>query len=100
MTRRSALLFTFMLALTGCARKPETKGKEYVLRGEIKSLDSAGKMATIKHEKIDGWMEAMTMDFPVKPDAEFLKLHVGDRVTGKVVVSDLSYYVTDLKIQR
>ena len=27
--------------------------------------------ALIKHEKIDDWMEAMTMDFPIKDKAEF-----------------------------
>ena len=38
------------------------------------------------------------MEFPVKPDSEFQKLHVGDHIEGTVVVNDLNYYVTDIKV--
>jgi Cu/Ag efflux protein CusF len=43
-------------------------------------------------------MDAMTMEYPVKPDAEFQKLHVGDKIEATVVVNDPSYYVTDVKV--
>jgi len=43
-------------------------------------------------------MEAMTMEYSVKPDSEFRKLHVGDRIRATVVVIDPSYYVTDVTI--
>jgi Cu/Ag efflux protein CusF len=38
------------------------------------------------------------MEYPVKPDAELQKLHVGDRIEATVVVNDLKYYVTDVKV--
>jgi Cu/Ag efflux protein CusF len=44
-------------------------------------------------------MEAMTMEYSVKPDAEFQKLHVGDHIQATVVVNDDKYYVTDVKIK-
>ena len=95
MTRR--LLFPALcLLLAGCAAKPEPK--RYPIQGVVKLLDPASKTATIEHQKIGDWMEAMTMEFPVKPDGEFQKLHVGDRIQGTVVVEDVKYYVTDVKI--
>ena len=96
MTRILTLLL-FTLALAACgAQKPAAK--HYPMQGEIKALDATAKTATIDAGKIDNWMEAMTMEYPVKPDAEFQKLHVGDHIEATVVVEDPSYYVTDVKV--
>jgi Cu/Ag efflux protein CusF len=95
MTRRTTVLL-LALALAGCGAKDQTK--RYAMEGEIKALDPATKTATIAHGKIGDWMEAMTMEYPVKPDTEFQKLHVGDRIQATVVVSDDKYYVTGVKI--
>ena len=49
--------------------------------------------------QIGDWMAPMTMPYSVKPDSELKKLHVGDRIEATVVVvSDTSYYVTDVKV--
>ena len=69
------------------------------MQGEIKALDANAKTATIAAGKIGDWMEAMTMEYPVKPDAEFQKLHVGDKIDATVVVVDPTYYVTDVKVK-
>jgi Cu/Ag efflux protein CusF len=97
MTRRSAVLL-LALALAGCGAQKQAK--RYPMQGEIKALDPASKTATIAHGKISDWMDAMTMDYAVKPDAEFQKLHVGDRIEATVVVEDVKYYVTDVKVVR
>lgn len=96
MIRRIFLLLLAALALAGCgARKP---AKLYDMQGEIKALDPATKTATIQHGKIGDWMEAMTMEYRVKPDSEFQKLHVGDHIQAKVVVADPEYYVTSVQV--
>ncbi len=95
MTRRTGILLLFALALAGCGAKTS---KRYDMKGEIKALDPGSKTATINAGKIGDWMEAMTMDYKVKPDAEFQKLHVGDKIEAKVVVEDPSYYVTDVRV--
>jgi Cu/Ag efflux protein CusF len=69
------------------------------MEGEVKALDPAAKTATIAAGKIGDWMDAMTMEYPVKPDAEFQKLHAGDRIQATVVVDGDKYYVTDVKIE-
>ena len=97
MTRRTVVLL-LALALVGC--RPRSQTKRYAMQGEVKALDPAAKTATIAHGKIGDWMEAMTMEYPVKPDAEFQKLHVGDRIQATVVVNDDKYYVTEVKIEQ
>jgi Cu/Ag efflux protein CusF len=96
MTRRTSVLL-WALALAGCGAKNQTK--RYAMEGEVKAVDPATKTATIAAGKIGDWMEAMTMEYPVKPDAEFRKLHVGDRIQATVVVSGDTYYVTEVRIR-
>jgi Cu/Ag efflux protein CusF len=96
MTRRIALPLLFALALAACSSPPKTK--TYPMQGEIKALNADSKSATIAAGKIGDWMEPMTMDYPVKPDAEFQKLHVGDRIEAKVVVQEEKYYVTEVTV--
>lgn len=97
MTRRALVFLPVLLAmLAGCAQKPPVK--RYPMQGEVKALDAPAHTATIAAGKIGDWMEAMTMEYPVKPEAEFQKLHVGDRIEATVVVGDPAYYVTEVKI--
>ena len=96
MTRRTSVLL-LALALAGCGARNQTK--RYPMEGEVKALDPASKSATIAAGKIGDWMEAMTMEYSVRPDAEFQKLHVGDHIQATVVVNDDKYYVTDVKIK-
>ncbi len=94
----STLLLAAALLFAGCGSKPEPK--RYPMQGTVKSLDPNTKTAMIDAGKIGDWMEAMTMEYPVKPDAEFQKLHVGDKIDATVVVSDPGYYVTDVKVKQ
>ena len=83
MQRRTLLAGLVLLA--GCAKQaPE---KRYTLTGDVIGVDSKTQMATIKGDKIEGWMEAMTMEYPVKDVSEFQKLSVGDRITATVFVT-------------
>ena len=74
--------------------------RRYAMHGQVKALDPATKTATIDAGKIGDWMEAMTMEYPVKPDAEFAKLHPGDSIDATVVVTGDKYYVTAIRVVR
>lgn len=93
---RSLCLLLLALALLGCGAKDATK--RYPMHGDVRAVDPAAKTATIAADKIDDWMDAMTMDYPVKPDAEFAKLHAGDHIEATLVVDGQKYYVTDVKV--
>ena len=90
-------LSALVLTLAACGARQEAK--RYQMQGEIKGLDPVAKNATISAGKIGDWMGPMTMEYPIKPDAEFAKLHVGDHIQATVIVNDLKYYVTDVKIE-
>jgi Cu/Ag efflux protein CusF len=94
MIGRIGLCLLAAIVLAGCGGSQ----KRYPMAGEIMALDPAAHNATIKHGKIGDWMDAMTMEYTVKPDAEFAKLHVGDRIQATVVVQDPVYWVTDVKV--
>ena len=101
MTRRTALpllALVFALAMEGCGSKPPA-GKRYSAEGNVQALDANVKTATIAFGQIGDWMGPMTMEYSIKPDREFEKLHVGDRIQATVVVvTDTSFYVTDIKV--
>ena len=93
--RRTLVSFTLLAALAGCAKAPPP-AKEYVLTGVVLKLDPAGQLVTVKGDKIEGWMEAMTMDYPVKDKREFQKLKAGDNVSAKVMVQGTEYWLGEL----
>lgn len=96
MNRRTALLLVLAFSLAACGSKDTAK--RYPMTGTIKALDPAAKVATVDADKIGDWMDAMTMDYQIKPDPEFAKLHVGDKIHATVVVKDPSYYITDVSV--
>jgi protein SCO1 len=97
------LLLAFAILLVSCGSKPPEAptGPEerYPMRGEVVSLDEKGQIAKIKHEEIKGWMDAMTMDFPVKDKSDFEKLKVGALIAGTVFVRDLDYRLGNITVE-
>jgi Cu/Ag efflux protein CusF len=73
-----------LLLLAGCGSQPSEPVKTFQMHGEVLSLDAAGRVATVKHSDIPGFMSAMTMGYPVKDQAEFSKLSVGEKITATV----------------
>ena len=104
MRRRTVLLLA--AALAGCTAKKEPAfdygkpEKRYPMRGEVLRLKPAMRVAVVKHEKIEGWMEAMTMDFPVPSAEEFAKLKEGMTITATVETNDLHYWLTGIRPQQ
>ena len=114
--RPFAIFATCLLTLTACSKSepvaekvppraevPATSSndestKKYSLHGEVIRVDPHGQIATIKHQPIGDWMGAMTMDFPVKSEADFAKLGPGKQVDATVNVKDgIEYWVSDVK---
>jgi protein SCO1/2 len=91
----SIVLLAF--ALCACKGKPAKTApiEKYHLDGVIVSLDPKAHIAKIDGQKIEGWMEAMTMEYPIKDESEFAKLHAGDHITATVFVQDLNYWAAD-----
>ncbi len=88
------------VALTACHKESGEPPKKFKLTGEIIKLDEPRKTALIRHEKIEGFMEAMTMDFPVRSAAEWAKLKPGQRVEAVLyyLPSEPAYWISEVKV--
>ncbi len=78
--------FLFLSACKAPADTPSASAKRYPLKGRVVSVDKAAKKARIDHEKIDGFMDAMTMDFPVRADWVWEDLVPGSEIRAELVV--------------
>ncbi len=61
------------------------------MTGEIMALDQKNQTATIQHQAICDWMDAMTMEYPVQSKDEFAQLKVGDKITATVNIKGMGY---------
>jgi Cu/Ag efflux protein CusF len=97
---RNVLLPFLILVLAlsvGCSKKTETAGKTYRFHGTVVSVDASSKLANIKGDKVDGWMEAMTMDYPVPDSTDLTKLKPGLEFNATLTVTGDSYSLHDVK---
>jgi len=70
----------------GSEQSSSTNYKVYKLRGKVVSTDAAKGEATLNHEAIPGFMDAMTMPYKLKDASILSELHPGDVITADVVV--------------
>lgn len=88
--------FAALVFVARCGKKEPAR--QYKLKGKVIRLVPENRIASIQHEEIKGWMEAMTMEFPVPDAAEFAKLKPGLEVEATVNVRDLDYWLTDIRV--
>jgi len=87
----AALLIIAAVVFTAAAQS-NTKKKSYTLHGTIQAVKDADKKVTVKHDKIEGYMAAMTMDYKVADDAALKKLKTGDEITATLYEDDFTLY--------
>lgn len=103
--KRRHLLAAPLAAVAACVRKPEEPAasgpvNRYPLRGVVLSVDPKTKSASIRHEDIPGFMEAMTMDFPVKKPEDLARLAPGAAITATLCQrpSDYEYWIEEVRV--
>jgi len=87
-----------LAALAGChtgqqssTQAASDSGEQvYHLRGKIVSTDPAHGIVVVDHQAIPGFMDAMTMPYPLKDPNIISDLHPGDVITADVLVSKTS----------
>ena len=104
MRRSAALVFIAVILLIACGdrgkkEKPLSVPGEtlYTLEGRIVGRDAAGNMLRIDHKAIPGYMEAMTMDYPIRGAAVRSLPSDNSRVTARLHVTETAYWLTDVK---
>lgn len=73
--------------------------KIYALTGKIGAIYRELNTLEVEHETIPGYMEGMTMKFPVKDPKLIEGLKVGDRIQAKLHVSQNSgdWWLSDIR---
>jgi len=101
---RKVALVVAMLFLAACANektteKPVSEAGErlYVLRGVVVGRDAADNTLRVDHEEIPGYMEAMTMDYPVRGAAVASLPPDKSRIEAKLHVREERAWLTDVK---
>ncbi len=104
---RAGLAVLLALLPLACAKRetaaPAAKttasatARRYDLRGVIRGVDAAKREVTVDHEEIAGYMDAMTMSFPVRDDPQVFEiLRAGDRLEAKLVVDEGDYWIEQI----
>ncbi|HEX5424495.1 MAG TPA: SCO family protein [Candidatus Acidoferrales bacterium] len=76
-----------VLLFAGCASKPAKAVQRYQLRGKVVAVNTDQGFADIAADPIPGYMDAMTMPYPI-PDAKTLaKLAIGDEITADLILT-------------
>jgi protein SCO1/2 len=79
-------------SLAGCrTREAGPPGRSYELRGRVVSVNRAVREAIVAHEAIPGFMDAMTMPFPIADDGVLAALGPGDRIAARLIVKETGY---------
>jgi Cu/Ag efflux protein CusF len=66
--------------------------KSFTLRGVVESVDAKAGRVTVNHEKVEGWMDAMTMAYAVDKPEELQRLKAGDRIEATVYQDEYKLY--------
>ena len=94
MMRNLIIFLSVILLFTACQKPAATENtastnlKRYSLQGKVISIDKANKKATIDHGDIPGYMEAMTMEFPIRQDSVWEVLTPGSEIRADLVVDN------------
>jgi protein SCO1 len=80
-------LLAGVLALAACSKPAEPSAparKSYPLTGEIVAIEKETNTLRVKHDKIEGFMPAMTMDFTVEL-GDVAVARIGQRIRAELV---------------
>jgi len=81
--------------------------KRYPMTGRVVSVDAPDESAVIDHDKIPGFMDAMTMSYKIKPPSLLSQLSPGDSISAELVQAQpaedehaepINYWLENVKV--
>lgn len=96
------VVMLLFISLAAACKKVETTqvasadAKRFPFKGKVIAVDLAKKKASISHDEIPNYMDAMTMDFPVR-DVDILKTMSKDaEIRAELVVDRGDYWLENI----
>src|SRR5258705_4531026 len=90
--RVAILLMAVLIAMTGCRQQTT-----YQVKGVVREVLPVRKQVRIEHERIPGYMDAMTMLFDVKDTNELAGLRPGDEIAFRMIVTEDDGWIDQVK---
>ncbi len=66
--------------------------KSYVFKGTVESVDANAKKLVVKNEKIEGWMDSMSMKYELDNPDVLKQLKPGDHIEATVYQGDYTLH--------
>ena len=76
-----------LMVAAACLGQAAPAKKAFTFHGKVESVSADG--LTVSGEKVDGWMDAMTMNYKVDDAAILKKVKPGDRIMATVYDGDM-----------
>jgi Cu/Ag efflux protein CusF len=76
------------VACAGQAKTAPAGKKQFDFKGKVEKIDLANKTFAVKNERVQGWMEPMTMNYVPDKEDVLKRVKVGDDITAKVYDGD------------
>jgi len=73
-----------------CLGQPAPAKKPLTFHGKVEAVSADG--LTVNGEKVEGWMDAMTMKYKVDDPKVLKTVKAGDKITATVYEGDLSLH--------
>jgi ribosomal protein S1 len=70
--------------------KAKGKAKSHIFHGKVEAITDKGLV--VNGEKVEGWMDAMTMTYPVDKSDVLKKVKVGDQIMATVYEGDMTLH--------
>lgn len=86
----AALLAVISLFAASAYAQDAAKGKGMTFHGKVEAVTDKG--LTVNGEKVEGWMDAMTMSYPVDKTEVLKKVKVGDTIMATVYKGDVTLH--------
>jgi ribosomal protein S1 len=94
MNTRSYILATALAVTSFFAAKTyaqdAAKGKGMTFHGRVEAVTDKG--LNVNGEKVEGWMDAMTMSYPVDKPEVLKRVKVGDTIMATVYKGDMTLH--------
>jgi protein SCO1 len=90
----------FVFGLASCKKQQEANVKRFHLVGKVVAVDARGSSVVVDHQAIPGFMDAMTMAYPVRDPSILTPLGVGDEITADVVVAPDGAYLENIVVTK
>jgi Cu/Ag efflux protein CusF len=91
-TTRRTFTSAAMLGPLAALLHAQVAKKSFMFHGKVESIDAASKSITVDGDKVEGWMEAMSMKYQVD-NADVIKtVKVGDTIEATVYDGDYKLY--------